>query len=343
MCLLYAGRYNVSVYAMQLSSGNTFAVSNGSFVLKVQECGDKNSQDDGNLDSPTCFNGGVCDYDGGGNFTCDCAVGFSGMKCEQTQMGSNDGTQVVALVASLGSLGFVILTVLSAGLFLQYRKRIERQRPIDFVKHWVALKAKSPDIQIDATRKTPKEIPRRLISLDGKIGQGAFGEVSKGNLNEQNSRGLMGLTVAIKKAKLDIHADNLEQQSAYVDLIQEASLMAQFDHPNILGLIGVCTKGICDGLPLLLIIQYCEKGSLIQFLAPDERDLAKPPIRINERLRICKEVCQGMTYLSSKNYVHRDLAARNILVDSEFVCKICDFGLSRECFPQVFQWLKWEK
>jgi len=46
---------------------------------------------------------------------------------------------------------------------------------------------------------------------------------------------------------------------------------------------------------------------------------AKLPIVL---LKFCKEIAEGMTYLSGKKFVHRDLAARNILVSERCICKV---------------------
>ena len=39
-------------------------------------------------------------------------------------------------------------------------------------------------------------------------------------------------------------------------------------------------------------------------------------------LRFCREIAEGMKYLSLKGFIHRDLAARNILLDKDMKCKV---------------------
>lgn len=59
---------------------------------------------------------------------------------------------------------------------------------------------------------------------------------------------------------------------------------------------------------------------------PQLNDGQFTPIQLVGMLR---GIASGMRYLSEMSYVHRDLAARNILVNSNLVCKVSDFGLSR--------------
>ena len=47
-------------------------------------------------------------------------------------------------------------------------------------------------------------------------------------------------------------------------------------------------------------------------------------------LKFSQQVALGMQYLSARGYIHRDLAARNVLVNKYGICKITDFGMSRD-------------
>lgn len=62
------------------------------------------------------------------------------------------------------------------------------------------------------------------------------------------------------------------------------------------------------------------------FSLPQLNDSQFTPIQLVGMLR---GIASGMKYLAEMSYVHRDLAARNILINSNLVCKVSDFGLSR--------------
>lgn len=147
--------------------------------------------------------------------------------------------------------------------------------------------------------------------------------------------------VAVKMLKEDA------SETVQTDFEREASLMVQFDHPNIIRLLGVCTLG----KPMCLIFEYMNKGDLNGFLrscSPDQcliHDASQhyqeglPPttdvdtlgssLDTVDQLHLARQVAAGMAYLADRGYVHRDLATRNCLVGTGLVVKIADFGLAR--------------
>uniref|UniRef100_A0A673Z6Y1 receptor protein-tyrosine kinase n=1 Tax=Salmo trutta TaxID=8032 RepID=A0A673Z6Y1_SALTR len=76
--------------------------------------------------------------------------------------------------------------------------------------------------------------------------------------------------------------------------------------------------------PVMIITEYMENGSLDAFLRKNDGRFT-----VIQLVGILRGIASGMKYLSDMSYVHRDLAARNILVNSNLVCKVSDFGMSR--------------
>uniref|UniRef100_A0A6Q2ZG55 receptor protein-tyrosine kinase n=1 Tax=Esox lucius TaxID=8010 RepID=A0A6Q2ZG55_ESOLU len=162
-----------------------------------------------------------------------------------------------------------------------------------------------------AVHEFTQEIDVSCITIERVIGAGEFGEVCSGPLRLTGKR---EFPVAIKTLK----AGYSEQQRR--DFLGEASIMGQFDHPNIIHLEGVVTKS----KPVMIITEFMENGSLDTFLKKNDGQFT-----VIQLVGMLRGIASGMKYLSDMGYVHRDLAARNILVNSNLVCKVSDFGLSR--------------
>ncbi|XP_061746361.1 ephrin type-B receptor 3 isoform X1 [Nerophis ophidion] len=163
----------------------------------------------------------------------------------------------------------------------------------------------------DAVHEFAKEIDISCIKIEEVIGAGEFGEVCRGRLKQASRREMV---VAIKTLK----AGYTERQRR--DFLAEASIMGQFDHPNVIRLEGVLTRSC----PVLIITEFMENGALDSFLRLNDGRFT-----MTQLVGMLRGIAAGMKYLSDMNYVHRDLAARNILVNSNLVCKVSDFGLSR--------------
>uniref|UniRef100_A0A6Q2YV61 Ephrin type-B receptor 3 n=1 Tax=Esox lucius TaxID=8010 RepID=A0A6Q2YV61_ESOLU len=163
----------------------------------------------------------------------------------------------------------------------------------------------------EAIREFAKEIDISCVKIEEVIGAGEFGEVCRGRLKLPGRREII---VAIKTLKVG-YTDRQRR-----DFLSEASIMGQFDHPNIIRLEGVVTKS----RPVMIVTEFMENGALDSFLRLNDGQFT-----VIQLVGMLRGIAAGMKYLSDMNYVHRDLAARNILVNSNLVCKVSDFGLSR--------------
>lgn len=212
-------------------------------------------------------------------------------------------TNSTTLGVALGvALGFALLM-----LVVQLRRRTGKLTPHNFEADLVAISGEF----------MPKELARSAVTLLEEVGSGQFGAVFKGTVEHDN---LPPYTVAVKTLKEGTGGPERAH------FLREAALMAQFHHPNILQLVGVCTSSV----PLLLVAQYCENGSLFDFL---RRRSGFLDISLTSKLFIARDICEGMLALSSNGIVHRDLSARNVLLDAQFSCKVADFGTLGFCLP----------
>ncbi|XP_029798540.1 tyrosine-protein kinase Fer [Suricata suricatta] len=146
------------------------------------------------------------------------------------------------------------------------------------------------------------------VTLGELLGKGNFGEVYKGILKDKTA-------VAVKTCKEDL------PQELKIKFLQEAKILKQYDHPNIVKLIGVCTQR----QPIYIIMELVPGGDFLSFLRK-KKDELKP----KQLVKFALDAVSGMSYLESKNCIHRDLAARNCLVGENNVLKISDFGMSRQ-------------
>ncbi|XP_022714522.1 LRR receptor-like serine/threonine-protein kinase IOS1 [Durio zibethinus] len=247
-----------------------------------------------------------------------------------TTKSKNNSTVVVPLLASVASVLFLLVIIVSAVLWTWYKgTKPSENEPFhaivkDFLNSNMLIE---PALMLSAVREmivdsrrpyqnelknrqfTYSEVQRITNSFARVIGKGGFGTVYHGCLGDTE--------VAVKML-------SKSSSQGYKQFEAEVEILLRVHHRNFTTLIGYCDDGTNTGL----IYEYMAKGNLSEYLS----DKSNGVLNWEGRLGMALEAAQGLEYLHcgcKPPIIHRDVKSSNILLTENLQAKLSDFGLSR--------------
>ncbi|MQL86435.1 hypothetical protein Taro_018968 [Colocasia esculenta] len=175
-------------------------------------------------------------------------------------------------------------------------------------------------------------VATRNFRRDKILGQGGFGVVYKGVIDENVRPGFACIQVAVKQ----LNPDGLQGDREW---LAEVNYLGQFSHPNLVKLIGYC----CEDVHRLLVYEYMGRGSLERLLFKRVCLSVSWPARV----KIALAAAMGLAFLHGEErpVIYRDFKTSNILLDAhidlaleltlrldnqDYNAKLSDFGLAKE-------------
>ncbi|XP_015462409.3 receptor tyrosine-protein kinase erbB-3a isoform X2 [Astyanax mexicanus] len=220
-------------------------------------------------------------------------------------------TAIVLAVIAAGLIGcsVFVMTVLYRRSLAIRRKRAMR-RYLQSGESFEPLDPGEKGTKVHARIFRVSEL--RKIKL---LGSGVFGTVHKGVWIPEGDT--VKIPVAIKTIQ-----DRTGRQTFH-EVTDHMLAMGSLDHPYIVRLLG-----ICPGASLQLVTLLNHQGSLLDHIRQQRNSL--DPQRL---LNWCVQIAKGMYYLEEQRIVHRNLAARNVLLKSDYMVQIADYGIADLLYP----------
>ncbi|XP_057790530.1 G-type lectin S-receptor-like serine/threonine-protein kinase At4g27290 isoform X2 [Salvia miltiorrhiza] len=209
------------------------------------------------------------------------------------------------LIVTLSLVIGILILGLSLLLFYQKRKQQEKDRLRHSFENHEELEL--PMFELSTIIKATDG-----FSIHNKLGEGGFGPVFKGLLGGQE--------IAVKRL-------STTSQQGVDEFKNEVICIGKLQHRNLVKLLGYCIQGV----EIMLVYEYMTNKSL-NFILFDQ--VKGTILDWPRRFNIINGIARGLMYLhqdSRLRIIHRDLKASNILLDSDMIPKISDFGLARTC------------
>lgn len=170
------------------------------------------------------------------------------------------------------------------------------------------LKRPKPRPTLPAELAASESVFHRKPGNESVVGSGTYGKVFKG-LNVY-TKGL----VALKRIRMEGERDGFP-----VTAVREIKLLQSLRHTNIVNLQEV-------------MVEKNDCFMVFEYLSHDLTGLLNhPTFKLNpaQKKHLAKQMFEGLDYLHTRGVLHRDIKAANILVSSDGILKIADFGLAR--------------
>lgn len=111
-----------------------------------------------------------------------------------------------------------------------------------------------------------------------------------------------------------------ESSTVRARLIQEGEAIAMIEHVNV---VRWYSSGI-DGERVWILLERVEGRNLRELVAAEGGRLA-----LQRAVSLARHACEGLAAVHRKRIVHRDMKPKNILVTSDDVVKVADFGSAK--------------